>query len=340
MVAESSFNAEGKIWTTGIHNVYINGEPKRLKVPPETIIPTYQTLLELGEIPIGIDHLPQHVLEENEILRKMELDNVGHANQFTTDGTSIFMKEPTINNPLINDLGLRGELPSYSSIGPLKARNCEDEDADLILQDLKIKKVDFVERGGCKSCKVGEKPEKDLVIYAKLSMEENPMTEEEIEEMETTNEEVAEESEEMLETETTEEEVVETVEETEEEEETVAPEVLTKEDVESIVHKALEAKESTLKMQAEAHKTVEAYIKEGVAIPAEREVLEEAAIDNPELFQKMMAKRPKIIEYEQISQHVEARSSQEEEEEEEPEVDEFTGMPLLKEDEVKEMMKL
>ena len=65
------------------------------------------------------------------------------------------------------------------------------------------------------------------------------------------------------------------------------------------------------------------------ATPVEKKALMELAEKDMELFDKLMAAKPKILKFEQISQKIEAEDSTEDDEDAVT-VDELTGAPLLK----------
>jgi hypothetical protein len=341
MTAFTNFNPDGIIWSAGKHHIYVNGKPATVYVPPETIEPTYKRLKEKERIPLGIDHLSDEVLNKNEILAKMNLLDVGSAQRFGTDGENIYLLEGEVTNPLIHDLGLAGDLPSYSSVGRFTSTECERKDVDYVLTELDIERVDFVESGGCKVCKVGSQPD-ELILTSKLHTEVETMVEE-TQENETSQDIM--ESSDATEDQTSEQESTGNLEldainkrldkitaslskvtskiETEEQEKE---------------SKELKAKE------ADAKQKVEGYMEAGKSVPAEREALTELALNNPELFDKLMASRPKILKFEQLSNHAEASDSSEDEtrvEDEDTEitVDELTEAPLLSSKDAKELVE-
>lgn len=172
----TDFTPDGIIWSTGKRKTYVNGKPSTIYVPPESILPTYQRLVEKGSVPLGIDHLSDEVIAENKILAKMNLLDVGKAKRFGTDGKNIYLLEGEVTNQTIQELGLTGELPSYSSVGRFKSTECERQDVDYVVTELDINRVDFVEQGGCRVCKVGSQPD-ELILTSKLHHEVKEMVE-------------------------------------------------------------------------------------------------------------------------------------------------------------------
>jgi len=126
---------------------------------------------------LGIDHIPEELIKQFPILEKLDPLNVGRILEIQTDGERIYATRSEHTNPLVAELHARGELPMYSVVAPFTAKPCPTGKADLVLDQFTgIKRTDYVEEGGCRDCKVGAVPE-DMIITAKLSMEDSTMTE-------------------------------------------------------------------------------------------------------------------------------------------------------------------
>lgn len=171
--------AKGTIWKPGTHSVFVDGKPTRVFAPKETIPETYETwkrtIDEGGGITLGIDHIPEELIKQFPILKKLDPLNVGRILEIQTDGESIYATRSEHTNPLVAELHARGELPAYSVVAPFTAKPCPTGKADLVLNRFTgIKRTDYVEEGGCHDCKVGAVPE-DMIITAKLSMEDSNM---------------------------------------------------------------------------------------------------------------------------------------------------------------------
>jgi hypothetical protein len=168
-------------WSPGIHSLFINGKPSRLLVPKETIQPTFELLrdkLSESRVPLGIDHLDEQILNENKILAKMNPLDVGEVKQVATDGRDIYITDSLLTNPSVQELHDKGELPSFSIVGPVNVHECERDDIDYVLDSFKdIERIDFVEQGGCQTCKTGIEPT-ELILASKLSMEVDNLTNE------------------------------------------------------------------------------------------------------------------------------------------------------------------
>jgi len=173
--------AKGTIWASGLHRPSVNGKPTKLYVPKETIPKTFQLFKEEitrnGGIKLGIDHIPEHLYESYPFLKKLNLDDVGKITEVRSDGERIYATKSEHTNPLIAELYARGDLPAYSIVSSIKTSPCPSGKADLILRDMNdIKRTDYVDEGACTACKVGDVPD-DMILTAKLSMEEEIMTE-------------------------------------------------------------------------------------------------------------------------------------------------------------------
>ena len=163
---------DGKVWGSGIHHVFVNDKPARVFVPEQTIIETFNNMkakiASEGSIGLGIDHLGDDVLAENDILRKLNLLDVGSVSSIVTDGTGIYIKESNITNDAIRNLHEQGELPAYSIVGGMDAKPCPTGKADYVAEHIDVERIDIVGEGGCESCKVGVQPS-DIILTAKLS---------------------------------------------------------------------------------------------------------------------------------------------------------------------------
>ena len=307
---------DGRIWSAGIHHVFVNDKPARVYVPEETIMQTFNSMRglidEQGRMPIGIDHLSNDVLADNEILAKMNLLDVGNVSKVGTDGTSIYILDSELTNQQIRDLHAQNALPSYSIVGAMDAKPCPTGKADYVVNSIDVERVDIVEEGGCQVCKVGAQPD-HLILTSKKSMEEFSMVEANEAPIQ---EEVAEEVDEAPVEEAVEEKAEEVVEDGVQEE--VKEEG--KEEVVEVPAEELEEPESELdalkkeiaelkdmiggkKPKVEASSAsdfnpeaeVEALIQAGKALPKMRKALLEVAQESEEGFKAMAASMPKFV---------------------------------------------
>jgi hypothetical protein len=175
----------GTIWADGIHNVYLGGKPTRVSSPQYGVFNAYKAMQKgidiNGGIPLGIDHLPQEVLDSNpilaETLREASIDpyDVGQIKAISLEGDHIEIKDSNITNPTIQKLYNEGKLPAFSIVGIPILSPCTSGKADVIVDDFsQISRVDFVMAGGCKECTTNSG-----FLTAKLSqLEESNMTDE------------------------------------------------------------------------------------------------------------------------------------------------------------------
>ena len=91
------------IWTTGPMHLWVNNEPAKVYVPEDNVKTTYEILQSRlskeGSIPIGIDHLPDDILEANPILAKLDLLNVGNITKIQYANDTIRIVEAEFTNP-------------------------------------------------------------------------------------------------------------------------------------------------------------------------------------------------------------------------------------------------
>lgn len=304
---------DGRIWSAGMHHVFVNGEPARVYVPEETIMDTFHNIKGLidsqGRMPIGIDHLSDSTLEENEILNKMGLLDVGDVTKVGTDGQSIYILDSEIKNDTIKQLNVQGELPAYSIVGAMDAKPCPSGKADYVINDIIVERVDFVEEGGCQVCKVGAQPS-ELILTSKKSKEEFNMVEENDAPVQETVEEVPEVPvdepvEEPVAEEPKAEEVPieEPIKEEVKEEPKEVEEPPVEEDVVATLKKEIEDLKETIADYAgkkadvdEAAVAVEAVINAGKAYPKQRESFLSFARADLDGFKKFAASLPQVID--------------------------------------------
>lgn len=309
---------DGKVWGAGLHHVFVNDKPARVYVPETTIMETFDNMkakiAEEGSIGLGIDHLSDDILADNDILRKLNLLDVGAVSSIVTDGNGIYIKESNITNDAILNLHEAGELPAYSIVGGMDAKPCPTGKADYVVEHIDVERIDIVGEGGCESCKVGVQPS-DIILTAKLSnkgednMEVNA-SEAPIEEVKETPvveeepvEEVAEEKV-VVKEEVVEEVPKEEVKEEPKEEEVVAVEEPVSE-IDELKKEIAELKDMLggKKPKVEASNSsdfdidseITALIKAGKATPAMKEMLTKVAEESEDAFRAMAASMPKFV---------------------------------------------
>ena len=163
------------IWTSGPMHLWVNNKPAKVYVPKTNIKTAYELLQSRlskeGKIPIGIDHLPDNIIEANPILAKLNLLNVGEITKIEYADDTIKIVEAELTNPLIQDLYEAGELEMVSIVATSTTSECPEEIYDYILDTTDITRVDIVEKGACQSCNI-PKPQSsdDTVVYARYSI--------------------------------------------------------------------------------------------------------------------------------------------------------------------------
>ena len=165
------------IWSKGSMNLWVNNEPRKVYITPESVRNTYEDLqarlTDDGSIPIGIDHLPEAVIKANPVLEKLDLLNVGTitAVDYNADNDSIMIKEATLTNPLLKQLYYDNELEGVSIVAPATVKTCPHDKDVLIVDKTTIDRVDIVGEGACPTCKI-PKPSETDVIYARKPISE------------------------------------------------------------------------------------------------------------------------------------------------------------------------
>lgn len=302
---------DGKVWGSGMHHVWVNDKPAKVWVPEDTVMDTFKQMNEVirlkGHMGLGIDHLTDDILENNQILSKLNLLDVGEITDIVTDGRGIYINNATLKNDMVKALHDEDALPSYSIVGSMESKPCPSGLADFVLTGLDVERVDFVEEGGCQSCKVGVQPE-GMILTAKISIKgEDSMSEEVVNEtiQEVPEETVVDETVpvEPVETEEVTTEVEEVKEEEEKEEVVEVEEEVSeidelKNEIKSL-REMLETKKAPVEAQTsedfDAEGEVKKLIKAGRATPSMKNALLEVATVSEEAFRSMAASLPKMV---------------------------------------------
>ena len=166
------------IWTRGPMHLWVDNEPAKVYVPKENIKSTYEQLQSRlskeGSIPIGIDHLPDNIIEANPILAKLDLLNVGNITKIQYADDTIRIVEAELTNPQILALYEAGELDMVSIVANSTTSECPRGDYDYIIDTTDITRVDIVEKGACPTCTIPKPTASDeTVVYARYSIQTN-----------------------------------------------------------------------------------------------------------------------------------------------------------------------
>lgn len=156
-------------------DLYIDNKPAHVYVPKSNVKQTYETvqsrLSKEGSIPIGIDHLPDNIIEANPILKKLDLLHVGDITKITYSDDTIKIVEAELTNPLIKQLYEDGELDMVSIVANSTTSECP-QDYDYIIDTTDITRVDIVEKGACPTCNIPKPTDSsDTVVYARYSIQ-------------------------------------------------------------------------------------------------------------------------------------------------------------------------
>lgn len=173
-----------KIWAKGPMNLYINRKPSKVYVTSENVQKAFNslknTLAKNGSIPLGIDHLQPEVIENNSILKKLDLLHVGDIYDVDYDKStdSIFITSATLSNPLLQQLYNDGELSSVSIVATSSVNDCPQKVYDFVLHETNITRVDIVGQGACETCiipNINNNLNEDTV-YARLPINKESQT--------------------------------------------------------------------------------------------------------------------------------------------------------------------
>ena len=174
-------------WEHGKLDLFLNNEPTHAYVPKKDVKKIYelsqQKITDDGKIPIGIDHLPEEVINNNPILSKLDLLHVGDitAVEYDANNDTVRITEANITNPLIKKLYDDGELESVSIVSQVKTQPCPKNKDMTIIDTQSIDRVDIVGVGACESCNI-PRPNtgSNSMVYARkpLNKEDENMAEE------------------------------------------------------------------------------------------------------------------------------------------------------------------
>lgn len=286
-------------WTKGPMNLWVDNKPAHVYVPEDNVKEAYQLLESRlskdGSIPIGIDHLPDNIIEANPILAKLDLLNVGEITEIEYADDTISIVEAEFTNPQIQALYDAGELDMVSIVAISTTSECPKNDYDYVLKTTDITRVDIVEKGACPICNIPKPTESsDTVVYARYSiktMEENTMAEEVL---------TAEAIQEIIDTALN--PIKETLDKQDkriaEIEKELKPDEGTenKPAEESEEVKAMKAQIADLKKETATAK-VDSLIAAGKVLPSQKEAMIDICASNSESFEKMMEDAPVIVDF-------------------------------------------
>jgi len=303
-------------WTHGDMDLFVNNEPAHVYIPKSNVKEAFDKvqsrLSKEGSIPIGIDHLPDNIIEANPILAKLDLLNVGEITEIEYADDTITIVEAELTNPLIRTLYEKGELDMVSIVATSNVSECPN-DYDYIVNHTDITRVDIVEKGACSTCNIPKPHNDEPVVYARYSikeeeiMAEDALTAEAVQEIIQTalnpiKEQLDKQNKRLDDLEANAGENSNEGEETNNEDEEVKA-------------RLAEAKTEIAKAK------VQMAITSGKLYPAEEESMIELCASNSEAFDKLMESRPVIVPLEQRMSIMAGNSGEQNEPEDEPDED-------------------
>ena len=279
-------------WTNGDMHLWVDNKPAHVYVPKSNVKSTYEVLQsrlsKQGSIPIGIDHLADNIIEQNPILKKLDLHNVGEITKISYADDTISIVEAELTNPLLKSLYEAGELDMVSIVANSTTSDCPKNDYDYIVNTTDITRVDIVEKGACPTCNI-PKPQSsdDTVVYARYSIkkEEEIMAEEEI-----TMEQIEELFDKKLD-----EKIAPIQERLDVIEENIEIEEPTKEGEETEEVKAMKARIAELQKETATAK-VDSLIAAGKILPAQKDSAVNLCASDAEMFEEMYKDAPVIVD--------------------------------------------
>lgn len=173
-------------WESGRLDLFLNNQPTHAYIPPRDVQKVFNLarskIANDGKIPIGIDHLPEDIINNNPILKKLNLLDVGYISAVEYDPTlnKTRIKEATLTNPLIKKLYDDGELEAVSIVSQVHASDCPQQEGLKVIDTERLDRVDIVAVGACESCNI-PKPTGSNMVYARKPLkEEETMADENI----------------------------------------------------------------------------------------------------------------------------------------------------------------
>ena len=174
-------------WESGRLDLFLNNKPTHAYIPPRDVQKVFNLarskIANDGKIPIGIDHLPEDIINNNPILKKLNLLDVGYISAVEYDPTlnKTRIKEATLTNPLIKKLYDDGELEAVSIVSQVHASDCPQQEGLKVIDTERLDRVDIVAVGACESCNIPKPTEGSNMVYARKPLkEEETMADENI----------------------------------------------------------------------------------------------------------------------------------------------------------------
>lgn len=178
---DGSDGLTGVVWGAGTHSLHVNGQPTNVFVPEDTVQPTYSNLqdaLEAGDPPgIGVDHFDGLAADNVPVAADTGLLKIGEAADFdlSADERQIVMTDSDLTNPQAQQVAASGGFDGldYSIVGDILLATDADgtprtnDDGALVVDAVRINRVDVVDDGAVESASVGNVPQLAASIAAR-----------------------------------------------------------------------------------------------------------------------------------------------------------------------------
>jgi len=178
---DGSDGLTGVVWGAGTHGLHVNGEPTNVFVPEDTVQPTFnhlQDALEAGDPPgIGVDHFDGLAADNVPVAADTGLLEIGEAADFdlSADERQIVMTDSDLTNPQAQQVAASGGFDGldYSIVGDILLATAADgtpqtnDDGALVVDAVRINRVDVVDDGAVESASVGNVPQLAASIAAR-----------------------------------------------------------------------------------------------------------------------------------------------------------------------------
>ena len=178
---DGSDGLTGVVWGAGTHGLHVNGEPTNVFVPEDTVQPTFshlQDALEAGDPPgIGVDHFDGLAADNVPVAADTGLLEIGEAADFdlSADERQIVMTDSDLTNPQAQQVAASGGFDGldYSIVGDILLATDADgtprtnDDGALVVDAVRINRVDVVDDGAVESASVGNVPQLAASIAAR-----------------------------------------------------------------------------------------------------------------------------------------------------------------------------
>lgn len=144
----------GVIWGAGEHDLWLNGQPTPVRVPEETVEPTYEAMqadMESSDVTLGFDHP-----DPDSIAAQTGIVDIGYARDaaLSADGQYIVMTDSELTNDQARQAAEAGDFDDHdwSIVADMSVRRDDDgrvqvDDGRVVIDAVRINRVDAVDTG-------------------------------------------------------------------------------------------------------------------------------------------------------------------------------------------------